>query len=82
MESAGLIFKRNSKNKKGMKEISLTPKGEKAVLLCNRSELIKKSFSCLSDEEHQQLISINTKLRENILKVTVTNDLPLLANGE
>jgi DNA-binding MarR family transcriptional regulator len=82
MENAGLILKRNSKSKKGMKEISLTKKGENAVLLCNRSELIKKSFSCLSDEEHEQLILINTKLRENILKVTATNDIPVIANGE
>jgi DNA-binding MarR family transcriptional regulator len=72
MEKKGLINRNKSKEGKNQIEVTLTPKGKAIFNKVDDIKSIKESLSILSEEEHDQLRSILTKLRQKVL-ITLAN---------
>lgn len=68
MEKKGLIRKTKDLVRKNLVRVTLTEKGQQAHYQSTKIESIGKIMSCLSEEEHQKLISCLKTLRDRALK--------------
>lgn len=67
MQKKGLLRKVSDVNRKNMIRVVLTEKGRWAFEQATKRETIHQIFSCLDDEEHEQLKSILIKLRDSVI---------------
>jgi DNA-binding MarR family transcriptional regulator len=69
MEKAGLVERARDLPRKNLVRIRVTEKGIQAYKQSLKRESIRKTMSCLSGEERQQLASILMKMRNRVTEV-------------
>ena len=68
MQKQGLVNKTKDLKRKGMVNVTLTEKGHEAYMQSLKRKPMRAILSCLSEEEHQQLLSSLRKLRDKAFK--------------
>lgn len=68
MKKEGLVNKVKAPGNKGRIDVSLTEKGKQAYKQSLKRKSIREILSCLSQQEHQQLLTLLDKLRNSGLK--------------
>jgi DNA-binding MarR family transcriptional regulator len=68
MEEKGLVKKIKDMDRKNMIRIAMTEKGEQAYNQSTQRTTIHNIMSALSEAEHQQLMSLLQRLRDQALK--------------
>jgi len=75
MERDGLIVRRSYKNNKKLKRITITKKGEEALVhLSNEKDILTTIMNSLSQEEYQQLWILLEKLKGVALSLAGESD--------
>lgn len=68
MEKENLIKRVKDLKRKNMIRVVLTEEGREALKRARNKRAIKNIMSCLSEEEHEQLIGLLSKLRKKALR--------------
>lgn len=70
MEKDGLITKAKNLPKKNLVRVTITPKGNKALLQATKREYVRRIFAAIPEKDRHQLYDQLEKLRDKGLKLS------------